>query len=117
MKPKPKLKKDSNPRQEPDGPIVSHAGTELCLVVWSTKKGKKLHIRREDTREEWHILPPEEESFWLFCPSVEGTVLWCRLKSNQEALYDVLKKRWMDKVYMEEVKSKAIKMPAMHFYT
>ncbi len=66
---------------------IQHAGTELLLVICERKDGYGFTI--EVTGENKSSIMIEKKSKIDFiCPSIEGTVVLCVLKSGEERFYD-----------------------------
>lgn len=67
---------------------VEHIGTELSLVIREKSRGFRLVVNINGSKEERIIQINGKFPVHMFCPSVQGTVVWCVLKSGEEIFFD-----------------------------
>ncbi len=97
----------------PGNMAVSHKGTELSCDITATKDGKSLQVTfTGGTEQKSRTIQIQGGSpVDTFCPSVEGTVILCFLKSGKEQIYDTLSGSLLSKENLSK------RGGAIHFYS
>ena len=93
---------------------VSHAGTVLSCQITTNADQTVMHVwlgNEAKTENPDVVIPVEGKSpVDTFCPSVEGTVILCILKSGEECIYDT---RTGKRLSEKELKDRS---GEIHFY-
>lgn len=109
--------KTSKKKKADKGMMLIHAGTVLsCRLTANTNK-TALHVffSAQATKGESpdQVIPIKSKSpVDMFCPSVEGTVIWCKLESGKEQYYDT---RTGEHLTTEKLKARN-KVEQINFY-
>lgn len=95
--------------------MLIHAGTVLPCRLMANADHTALHVFFDIQTEEG---PPDrvirikgKSPVDLFCPSIEGTVIWCQLKSREEHFYDTRSGKRLTKKQMKD------RAEEIHFYS
>lgn len=93
---------------------VIHTGTVLSYRVIANADQTAMHVYFDDgsktEKPDVVILVEGGSQVDIFCPSVEGTVIWCILKTGEERIYDTRTGKRLSK---EELKDR---LGEIHFY-
>jgi len=97
--------------------MLIHSGTVLSSCVMVNASSNALHIffGAQTTKENSPdlVIPIKGKStIDLFCPSVEGTVIWCKLKSGENRFYDI---RTGERLTTQKLKTRS-KVEKISFY-
>ena len=100
----------SNPG--PSNIVVKHTGSEISCNITAAEDGMSLRvIFTGGTDQKSKTIQIQGDSpVVMFCPSVEGTVILCYLKSSEEQYYDILSGKQLS---TDEIKTRSAKI---HFY-
>lgn len=110
-------KTTSKKKKAKEGMTLIHAGTTLSCRIMTNASKTALHVffntqASKGESPDLIISIGNKSPVDMFCPSVEGTVIWCTLESGEERFYDT---RTGERLTTEKLKARN-KVEKINFY-